>query len=388
LTPRDNAFLGDAVIDESLYEKGIIRPGYLGRVVIELEKLAFGAAEEWFMLEAPEDNGRIMFPSCVHLRISWTSANCAEPGLSSAYQIASNLQKFKSFQYKKIKFEPKNFMPICKKEFAQVYKSKFSKLESDTPLKRINEDVDAKASKQRHCVKDPNQDYAFDHASNLTSIEEALGYKIIKRITGEDLDYAEFTKEFENVPPAQIQNYRQFFEKECFENPELTIERVNNILKTDAQELRNLNTTNPYLNLDEKQLDLPLKLAKQRDESVYANTLKHFNNFEDVKNLDKMDDESYLKTLTKMVNTIKEMEVENKTDYTIFYNKNKVAMTNEGLVDPREEKFFRVFALYKWNGGHVEYDELKKEFMLRRKNFYCYEIVKMMPTNIVFQFVE
>jgi hypothetical protein len=174
LTPRDNAFLGNAVIDESLYEKGIIRPVYLGRVVIELEKLAFGAAEEWFMLEAPEYNGRIMFP-WVHLKISWTSANCAETGLSSAYQIASNLEKFKSFQYKKIKFEQKNFMPIYKKEFAQVYKSKFSKLESDTPLKRINEDVDAIASKQRHCVKDPNQDYAFDHASNLTSIEEALG---------------------------------------------------------------------------------------------------------------------------------------------------------------------------------------------------------------------
>lgn len=388
LTPRDNAFLGDAVIDEDLYEKGNIRPGYLGRVVIELEKLVFGIAEEWFMIDAPEDNSRIMFPSCVHLRISWTSALCGEPGLTGAYQFASNLQKFKIVANHKIKFEPKNFMPICKKDFASVYKNKFSKLSSDTPIKHIKEDLPERAAQQRRCIKDPNQDYAFDHASNLTSIEEALGYKIIKRITGEDLDYNEFTKEFEKTDVASLQSYRQFFEKECFERPELTIERINNILRIDAQELTKLNTTNPYLNIDESKLDLPLKLAKQRDVSVYKSTLSQFNSVEDVKNLDKMDDESYLKSVTKMVNTIKEFEIENKTDYTIFYTNNKVTMTNEGLVDAREEKFFRVFALYKWNGGHLQYDELKKEFMLRRKNFYCYELVKMMPTNIIFQFVE
>jgi len=386
LTPRDNAFLGEAVIDEKLYEKGIIRPGYLGRIEIELEKLAFGIAEEWLMIQTPEDNSRIMFPSCVHLRVSWTSSNCAEPGLTGAYQFASNLEKYKHTD--KIKFEPKNYMPVCKKEFAQVYKSRFTRLNSGTPIKGIKENLSAAEAQKRRCIKDPNQDYAFDHASNLTSIEEALGYKVIKRVTGEDLDYAEFTKEFENTQPSHLQTYRQFFEKECLQNPELTIERINNILRIDAEDSGKLNTTNPYLTIDEKQLELPLKLAKQRDDRVYTNTLKHFNSIEDVKNLDKMDDESYLKTLNKMVNTIKELDVENKTDYTIFYNKNKVAMTNEGLVHPKEEKFFRIFALYKWNGGHVEYDELKKEFMLRRKNFYCYELVKMMPTNIIFQFVE
>lgn len=393
LTPKDNAFLGDAVIDEGLFEKGNIRPGYLGRIEIELEKLAFGIAEEWFMLETPEDNTRVMFPSCVHLRVSWTSSNCAEPGLTGAYQFASNLEKFKSYKNNvnnnKIKFEPKNFLPVCKKDFAHVYKNKFSKLNSDTPIKRISEAfLGEKESRKRRCTKDPNQDYAFDHASNLTSIEEALGYKIIKRITGEDLDYAEFTKDFENMQPEKMLSFRQFFEKECFQTPELTIERINNILRLDAQDVSKLHTTNPFLTVDERQLDLPIKLAKQRTDSVYSTTLKQFSSIDDAKNLEKMDDESYLKTLNQIVHTIKEFEVENKTDYTVFYSKNKVAMTNEGLVHAKEEKFFRIFALYKWNGGHVEYDELKKEFMLRRKNFYCYELVKMMPTNIVFQFVE
>jgi len=386
LTPKDNAFLGDAVVDENLYERGNIKPGYLGRIIIELEKLTFGAIEDWFMIESPVDNSRIIFPSCVYLRINWTSGKCHEPGMTGAYQINSILNNFPITE--KIKFEPKNFIAVCKADFAKIYKTKFSALDSEGPIKKINENLSEIELLKEKCTKDPNQDYGFDHPSNLTSIEEALGYKIIKRITGEDLDYSEFTKNFQKYESSHFKTFRQFFEKECFENPELTIERINNILLIDAQDLKNLNTTNPYLTIDKNLVDLPIKLANQRDENIYSTTLKQFNSIEDVKNLDKMDDESYIKSLNKIVNVIREMEVENKTDYTIFYNKNKVIMTNQGLVNPIEEKFFRIFSLYKWNGGHVEYDELKKEYLLRRKNFYCYELVKIMPTNIIFQFVE
>ena len=382
LTPRDNAFLGESIIDENLFEKGNIRPGYLGRVIIELEKLAFGVVDEWFMIESPYDISKIMFPSCVHLRIYWTSTVCQEPNINAMYEIKSMRKDISPVE--KIKFEPTNFIPLCKKDFANIYKSRFSILDNDTPINKITE-LDNNPSKR--CLKDPNQDYGFDHPSNLTSIEEALAYKIIKRTTGEILDYLEFSKNFHKIQLKNLQTYKQFFEMECFKSPDLTIERINNILHLDTQDLQ-LNTTNPFVTIDEKKLDISLKLAKQRDDNVYHNTLDQFNSIEDVKNLDKMDDDTYLKTLNKMVNTIKGMEVENKTDYTIFYLKNKVTMTNFGLVHEKEEKFFRVYALYKWNGGHIEYDELKKEFLLRRKNFYCYELVKLMPTNIIFQFVE
>lgn len=386
LTPKDNAYLGDAVIYDDLFEKGNIKPGYLGRIIIQLEKLSFGIIDEWFMIETPVDNSRIMFPSCAHLRIYWTSSDCQEPSAGNVYAIKSALEKISPVD-QKIRFEPSNYIGLCKKDFANIYKSKFSILDSDTPIKKISEKFYDDRKRIDDCLKDPNQDYGFNHSSNLTSIEEALAYKIIKRVTGEDIDYSEFTSDFQKVTSTHLKTFRDFFEKECFEKPDLTIERINNILALDAEDLQ-LNTTNPYLSVDEKSLELPYRLAWQRKNNVYSTTLNQFNSLEDIKSLDKMDDESYLKSLNKIVRTIKDMDVENKTDYTIFYSKNKVIMTNEGLVHPKEEMFFRVHALYKWNGGHVEYDELKKEFMLRRKNFYCYELIKLMPTNIIFQFVD
>jgi hypothetical protein len=148
------------------------------------------------------------------------------------------------------------------------------------------------------------------------------------------------------------------------------------------------NTSNPYLNPKENLMDYPLMINHKNIKNIYNDTLDQFYAMEDIKNLDNMDEDSYIQTVNKMVQVMHGIKAEKKTDATLFYIKNKVMLTNEGRVDPREERFFRIYALYKWNGGKFDYDELKREYMLRRKYFYCYEIVKVMPTNIIFQFIE
>ncbi len=72
LTPNDINFIGKKhLYDEQNYMKGETEAGYLGRIVLEMEKLPFGIIDDWFLLEAPVNNDRIQFPSCVHLRIKW-----------------------------------------------------------------------------------------------------------------------------------------------------------------------------------------------------------------------------------------------------------------------------------------------------------------------------
>ena len=71
LTPEDTSFLGSYVRDQTRFERGEINAGYLGRVILELEKIPFGIIDDWFMIESPNENDRLMFPSCVHLRIQW-----------------------------------------------------------------------------------------------------------------------------------------------------------------------------------------------------------------------------------------------------------------------------------------------------------------------------
>lgn len=72
LTPEDIAYIGkNNLYDEQNYNKGEIEAGYLGRVSLELEKLPFGEIDDWFLIESPQNQNRIQFPSCVHLRIKW-----------------------------------------------------------------------------------------------------------------------------------------------------------------------------------------------------------------------------------------------------------------------------------------------------------------------------
>jgi hypothetical protein len=164
-----------------------------------------------------------------------------------------------------------------------------------------------------------------------------------------------------------VKSYKEFFEKECFKKMDLTIERINGILKNDAEKFPS-NTTNPYLTINTSAMDYPLMLNKKMMDSVYNDTLDQFYAVEETKNLGNMEEDSYVRTLNKMVEVMKQINAEKKIDATL--------------------NFFRIFSLYKWNGGKFDYDEIKREYMLRRKYFYCYEIIKIMPTNIIFQFIE
>ena len=378
LTPRDNSYLDTAQNEDENVEKGDYKPGYLGRVILELEKIPHGLIDDWFMIDSPSENTRVVFPSCVHLRLYWTSSECSEPSDSTRYQIKPATKE---------EFLPKNYIPMCKKDFAMIYRTKFSRIESEDQIKKGN---DLAKDISSACKMDVNTDYGFLHKySNLTSIEEALVYKIIKRTTGEIINYEEFTSEYSdpNKNNKYIKSYKEFFEKDCFQKPEMTIERVNYILKNDAESFPQ-NTTNYFITPDVDKLDYTEKMNLNLLQGVYKDTLNQFYAIEDIKGLKTMDDDSYKQTLNKLTNVIKSLHAYKKIDETIFDTKNKVLLTNEGLINPKEEYFFRIYALYKWNGGQYPYDEMKREFMLRRKYFDCYERVDMMPTNIIFQFVD
>jgi hypothetical protein len=370
LTFKDKSFLGN-----DIYQNDKATPGYLGKIELELEKLPLGTIDDWFMVQTPVDNSRIMFPSCIHLRITYANDNCTN-GITRPYNSNNEFQVF-------------NYIPMCKKDYAYIYRTKFSQIYSSETIQGTGSSLEEGDNDKDSCKMDSNADYGFLHKfSNLTSIEEALVYRIIKRTTGENINYENFSNEYSenNKKVSYIKSYKEFFDQECFKRPDLTIERVNEILKHDVEEINN-NVTHPYINKSQEQAD-PIMLSKNRMESVYHDTFEHFYALEELKNLDKMDDDAYINSLNKLVDVIKDLNLQNKTDATMFMNKNKVTLSKDGSIDPREESFFKVYALYKWNGGHLSYDELKREYLLRRKYFYCYETVSMIPTNIVFRFID
>ena len=335
LIPVDVAFLGTSIANqETNYEKGEIFPNYLGRVVFDLSKLPFGTVEDWFMIETPMDNTRIMFPSCVFLRISWTSTMCQEASSDNIYQmdsIASSVGQ---------KWRPQNYIPLCKDDFAFVYKSSFSFIKSQYSARNREE------SKRKPCVRDHNTDYGFLHRSNLTGIEESLVYKIVKRTIGEDIVYEEFRHGAKMK--TKINNYQDFFEKDCYKKEKLTIARVNRMIKNEAEKFP-IGTINPYVRPtpDDYEDEYPLKLATERLDSVFNDTIKQFYILEDKKNLDKMSNVTYLNEINSIDKTLKEMKEEKRVDSTIFTNRNKVHLGLNGRVADTESHFFTIYSFYK-----------------------------------------
>lgn len=371
-TQRDKEYFG-ASPENMNFIKGFLSTGYLGRVVIELDRLPQGTIDDWFMLDVPSSHRNIEFPSCVHLRISYISSQCKEKK-ERLYQLDTNS--------KKEDFIPDRFIPMCRIDFVDIYRKRFSKFDSENGLMETDE-----VNERDPCLMDPNGDYAFKHESKLTTIEEALVTKIIKMTTGEKINFQTFAIKYKNKKYNK-ESYNKFIKENCDGNKEgLTIERINHILRNHAMKMIS-NSTNPYVSGDTSKMSYNDKYTQKIRDGIYNRTLKQFESIEEVKHLDQMDDDSYIKSINKITEVIRDIKFENKTQNTLFVEDNKVLLTSEGLVDPKEEVFFRIFALYKWNGGHLHYDELKKEFLLRRKYFHCYEDVKIMPSNIIFQFLE
>jgi len=123
-----------------------------------------------------------------------------------------------------------------------IYKTRFSRLDTVNTLKTTNE---LDKNKQKVCLKDPYQDYGFENTSNLTSIEESLVYKIVKRNTGENLNFESFLNEAESSR-KYTKSYREFFNNKCFTKDILSKERINNILRNEAEQFPE-NTNNPYV---------------------------------------------------------------------------------------------------------------------------------------------
>lgn len=300
LDPRSEAFIGNAQLssDDNL-EKGFNKPGYLGSLNLELSKLPFGVIDDWFMLDTEIDNDRVMFPSCIHLRIAYSSTSCNQP-----YQIYQ-INSLKT-DNKLVNFHPNYYLPMCKKDFIKVYKFKYSKLGSESE-NNVNNNVIAD---DNTCIKDINLDYGFDHSlSNLTSIEEALVFKIVKRTSGEVIDYNKLLTGEDSF--MLTNNYKEFFEKECNVKHDLSIERINLMLKNDVEE-KPLLSTNPYFNPDLSKLNYPINQMLKRKEKVYEDTVNQFNAIEDLKNVDKMDDESYLKTVNRISSLVRRINSQMK----------------------------------------------------------------------------
>lgn len=281
-----------------------------------------------------------------------------------------------------MEFKPKNYIPMCKKDFALIYKTRFSRLDTVNTLKTTNE-LDIK--KKKVCVRDPYQDYSFDHTSNLTSLEESLVYKIVKRNTGENVNFESFSN-FAESSKKYTKSYREFFKNECFTKDPLSKERINNLLRNEAEQFPE-NTNNPYVSRNDPN-SLKEKMNFDRLKTVYNDTLSQFYILEDVKNLDKMDDDTYLQTIQRFSTKMKEINYEKKIDQTIFEFNNKVKLNMDGMVDKEEYPFFKIYALYKLDGGKLLFDQLKKEFMLRPNLFSKYMKSKINPTNIVYNYAE
>lgn len=369
-TQRDKEYFG-ASPENMNFIKGFLNTGYLGRVVIELDRLPQGTIDDWFMLDVPSSHRNIEFPSCVHLRISYINSQCKEIK-ERLYQLNTNSKE---------DFIPDRFIPLCRNDFVNIYKKRFSKIDSENGLMEADEinEIDP-------CLMDPNGDYAFKHESKLTTIEEALVTKIIKMTTGQKINFQTFVNK--NKKNNNKESYNKYIKEYCDGNKEgLTIERINHILRNHAMKMISY-STNPYVSGDISKMSYNDKYTQKIKDEIYNRTLKQFESMEEIKQLDRMDDDSYIKSINKITEVIRDIKFENKTQNTLFVEDNKVLLTSEGLIDPKEEIFFRIFALYKWNGGHLYYDELKKEFLLRRKYFHCYEDVKIMPSNIIFQFID
>jgi hypothetical protein len=333
ITQQNKSYLGDS-------------NGYLGEVEIDLGRLNFGVTDGWFMVNAPVDNSRVMFPSCIRLSITYTSTTC-----NNIPNMDSNLS-------------------MCKQDFVGIYRNKFSKLSVE----------DINSTETPRCTMNPNEDYG-NRVSGLSSIEETLTHRIIKLKTGEDINFEKLTSRH-GPREVAVRSFKDFFEQECISRPDMTIERINNILTLNVR-------NNTDIDLRPESEDYPMILAHRKLDNVYKDALSQYNTVEVIKHLDMIkDEEVYQQSLDVMVKTINQLDIQQKIDATVFLNKNRVALTSYGTIDPREEGIFHIFALYKWNGGHLTYEEIKREYMLRKKYFHCYETVKMIPTNVVFQFVE
>lgn len=315
-TQSDKEFFG-ASPDSDSFSKGFLSTGYLGRVVINLDKLPRGTFDEWFMVDNVEDDGYVHFPSCVHLRISYVSEVC-RVNENNVYDIEGK------------EFSPRKFIQMCNRDFVSVYKNRFSDVNSTNGIEE-KDYVD-----KGKCHIEEDVDYAFRHITRLTAIEEALAMKIVMMSTGEKINLNMLTKAKRNF--------------------------VNGILRNHA-----MNRT---------------------ENEVYNRTLEQFKSIEEIKHIDDMDDDSYLRTMNKISDVIRDIKIENKTQRSKFIKENKVMLNSKGMIDAKEELFFRIFCLYKYTGGQLKYDALKKEFILRRKFFKCYEEVNIMPSNIIFQFID
>lgn len=422
MTPRDSNFLQEKAYDEQYYDKGDIKPGYLGRVVLKLKHLPFGISEDWYMVEENLINDRVVFPSCVKLRISYTSKKCNEGSSLYKLNMLDNGQFFKHLGFKLDFRLPKNFddlledmkrkkklvknklnynvesilLPRCKVEFTSIYRNTFTKLKASTGQKLDYEDSSTYDPNEeydyRSCTADPNKDYGFEHKSQLTFIEESIVFKIIKRVTGKDV-FSTVEKENQiqtNFKEFNYENYDEFYKKECYEK-NLTIEEINAILKEECSNFP-LDTKNPYIDKahnPDKQPSYPEKLTRLRLNNEFSNALESYISAENTNYMNNFnDDYSIISSTNKISEILKKIEETNKEDETMFDHKNQVKYSINGDINEKERNILRIYALYKWNGGHLEYSTIKREFYLRRKYFKCYEQVKIVPTNILNHFTE
>ena len=340
---------------------------FLGRVVLELEKLPSGIIDDWFMLENNNNNiNHIRFPSCVHLKLNWKSSLCKERK-DTMYNVFN-----KESKYNNKEFRSEKYLPLCKRDFVNVYKMKYSLLENkininneislhnnntnNTDNVRIN-NIESYLSS---CSYIPNRDYAFLHQSKLTYIEEALAVKIIKITTGIDLHF-----------PIDSSST-------------LSIQHINNILHYHA--MNNTLINNLFLNTNQINSN---NIYDTVNTNVYNKTISQFNVIESIRHIDTMDDDSYIKSLDSISETIKDIQIERKIYNSMHVPNNKIHLDNNGFTHENERDLFKTFALYKQDGGSLPYDNIKREYMLNRKYFTKYESnTTSFPDNIIFMFTQ
>ena len=439
-----NPFINNNIIKttNNSYFKGQYKPGFLGKIRLKLKYLPFGTVEDWFMLDT-DVSDKIAFPSCIKLRLSYSSNSCNESIETNTYLINKiNSDKLINADNFILKRRNNLIIPMCKVDFVNIYRNKYSDLKTEGQYKEqriiepntyINNDMLILNSNNNNniyktnninsqfttCIENPERDYAFKHKfSKLYYIEENLLYKIILRKTGKIIDYKnlknnEFDLEFKittnaNNKLTNINNFEQFYNSVCISN-DLSISRINNILKNEIivnndsyrkffNDVININldkrnnNNNNNIELDKQLSPYQIKLKKSRLNNEFTNSMNNFLTIEDTRNIDYYDDNSYALATNKISRTIKTLTDEKLDDDFMFDISNRVILDNDGLFGNNfnEKTIFNIFALYKWNGGHLNYDIIKKEYYLRPRYFSCYEELAkiIIPTNVKMNFYE
>jgi len=128
------------------------------------------------------------------------------------------------------------------------------------------------------------------------------------------------------------------------------------------------------------------QLSKSNDTSASIYYLRAIANSENIT------EEQYLEKLHNVSNSLLQMynytaQVP-KINMSVYNSLNKISINTNGELDLSEKKFLLIFASYKAEGGRLQYNEMKIEFLKRKFPFQSYMSPNNPAKNIIYDCKE